>query len=136
MSSADFIEQHSECPYSAGDTVLLLQPDRRQKRLAPYEIGWTVVTVVSKSTVVVSKPGRSNKVVNIALLKPDPSVVVTDVARQQDFPEQLEPPQKAEVDHGDDVGYLLEFDDGVEPPAPRYGLRNRADLQQPARYRE
>ena len=136
LSSADFIEQHSECPYSAGGTVLLLQPDRRQKRLAPYEIGWTVVTVVSKSTVVVSKPGRSNKVVNTALLKPDPSVVVTDVARQQDFPEQLEPPQKAEVDRGDDVGYLLEVDDGVEPPAPRYGLRNRADLQQPARYRQ
>ena len=78
---ADFIEQHSECPYSAGDPVLLLQPDHRQKRLARYEIGWTVVTVVSKSTVVLSKPGRSNKVVNIALLKPDPSVVVTDVAR-------------------------------------------------------
>ena len=73
---------------------------------------------------------------NIALLKPDPSVVVTDVARLQDFPEQLEPPQKAEVDRGDDVGYLLEFDDGVEPPAPRCRLRNRADLQQPARYRE
>ena len=78
------------------------------------------MTIVSKSTVVVSKPGRSNKVVNIALLKPDPSVVVTDVARLQDYPEQLEPPQKAEV----------------EPPAPRYGLRNRADLQQPARYCE
>ena len=46
LSSAGFIEQHSECPYSAGDPVLLLQPDRRQKRLAPYEIGWTGVTVV------------------------------------------------------------------------------------------
>ena len=94
------------------------------------------MTVVSKSTLIVSKPGRSYKVVNIALLKPDPSMVATDKARRQDFPEQLEPPQKAEVDCGDDVGYLLEWDDGVEPPAPRYGLRNRGDLQQPTRYRE
>ena len=51
LSQMDWIEDCHVCPYLEGDSVLLRQPERRQKRQAPYETGWVVSRVVAPSTV-------------------------------------------------------------------------------------
>eukprot|EP00117_Sycon_ciliatum_P025257 scpid12736/ scgid21001/ len=115
--SADFV-QPVECvnPYSVGSTVMLRQGDRRQKRTAPYEAGWTVDTVVSPSTVAIVRDtnGRhSVKTVNIDLIKPSSmSVPEFDDTSDSDSDVPAQPLQ---------VG--------------GHRLRNRAGLVPPVRYR-
>ncbi|XP_065189595.1 uncharacterized protein LOC135820209 [Sycon ciliatum] len=108
-------------PYSVGSTVMLRQGDRRQKRTAPYESGWTVDSVVSPSTVVIVRDtnGRhSVKTVNIDLIKPS-SVSV---------PEYDDACASSSSDSDSDV-----------PAQPLqvggHRLRNRAGLVPPVRYR-
>ncbi|XP_065190928.1 uncharacterized protein LOC135821857 [Sycon ciliatum] len=95
--------------------------DRRQKRTAPYESGWTVDSVVSPSTVVIVRDtnGRhSVKTVNIDLIKPS-SVSV---------PEYDDACASSSSDSDSDV-----------PAQPLqvggHRLRNRAGLVPPVRYR-
>ncbi|XP_065195680.1 uncharacterized protein LOC135827084 [Sycon ciliatum] len=122
LSSADFV-QPVGCvnPYSVGSTVMLRQGDRRQKRTALYESGWTVDSVVSPSTVVIVRDtnGRhSMKTVNIDLIKPS-SVSV---------PEYDDACASSTSDSDSDV-----------PAQPLqvggHRLRNRAGLVPPVRYR-
>lgn len=117
-------EEESHCPYAVGDHVMLQRPDRHQKRLAPYERGWTVKEIVSPTTVVIEKPSPDNrrvskKVINIALLKKDlPDAAATEASLNSD--EQ------------DDNGIGVSID---VAPTGGYALRPRVKLQAPARYR-
>ena len=76
LSSRDFVDlPDGPCAYAVGDRVLLRRPERRQKRMPPYEPGWLVTAIVSPSTVVIARQDECQrpKTVNIDLLKPDPS---------------------------------------------------------------
>ena len=66
------------CRFVAGDKVLLQQPGRHQKCLAPFESGWNVKQVVSPSTVVMERTDRAGgkKTVNVCLLKLDPGMAI------------------------------------------------------------
>eukprot|EP00117_Sycon_ciliatum_P037242 scpid102627/ scgid27894/ len=89
LSSNDFIDSPSAAPYSVGTSILLHCPERRQKRLSPYEDGWVVKEVVPPSTVVLPRHDNAarTKLVNIALIKecpvpatvPDPPPVPGEV---------------------------------------------------------
>ena len=50
-SSADTIDEETECAYAAGDTLMLRRAGLHQKCLASYECGWIVVSRISASTV-------------------------------------------------------------------------------------
>ena len=78
----DILAEHDDplevcdCSYSVGDSVLVHQPNRRQKRLPPYEYGRSVNEVLGPSTVVINRlhpdsGQHQEKVVNIELLKSD-----------------------------------------------------------------
>ena len=51
LSRHDACGGDTENPYSPGDRVMMLRPQRQQKRLPPYEDGWTVTVIVSPCTV-------------------------------------------------------------------------------------
>ena len=69
LSECDTIDLASPCPYHVGQPVLLQRLSRLQKKLPPYESGWVVKEIVSRSTVIVAKPEHQDKTVNIAILK-------------------------------------------------------------------
>ena len=47
MSSTDTIDEETQCAYAAGDPVMLRRAGHQQKRLAPYERRWIVVSRIS-----------------------------------------------------------------------------------------
>ena len=111
LSAADSIDAPFVNPYTVGDRVMLLRPDRRQKCQSPYEPGWVVLRVISPSSVRVSRDvdGHQEKSVNVNLMKLDPSV-----------PDLVEPQQNVPA-------VLLDL------PRHQYGLRDRQTLQKPSR---
>eukprot|EP00117_Sycon_ciliatum_P011312 scpid18689/ scgid1770/ Gag-Pol polyprotein; Matrix protein p10; p20; Capsid protein p25; Nucleocapsid protein p14; Protease p15; Reverse transcriptase/ribonuclease H p90; Integrase p46 len=119
------------CPYSVGDSVLLLRPSRRQKRTSPYEPGWVVSKVVSESTVVIVRDNddarTSNKLVNIELIKSQP----TDRVDDDDDALSL----SVELSAVDD-GVVQPVVAAPVEPVPARVLRPRADIQLPVRYRD
>ena len=131
LSESDAIESDSQCPYAPGESVLLQRPGRHQKRLPPYESGWVVKDIVSKSTVVVAKPARRDKIVNIALIKPNPAPAVeAEPASEDDVSDEF-PDDGADADDDDD-GFRF----AVEMPTGDglRGLRNRDALRRPGYY--
>ena len=115
-----------ECPYSIDTPVMLRRPTRHQKCLSPYEGGWLIKSVISPSTVVIIRTdGSGEKVINIDLLKYDPAADVC----ADDSCASVPPDNDL-----DDCVVLLPLH---EPAAVQPGpvLRNRADLQQPVRFR-
>ena len=128
LSSGDFIEVSAACPYEVGDHVLLQIPSRHQKRLPPFEDGWVVKKVVSPSTIVVMKPGRADKVANIAILKRNPAP-----------PSEPAPPLDSnQVPDVQDDECCLQFEMEGDSGDNRWSdvLRDRRNLQVPVRYRE
>ena len=119
------------CPYSVGDSVVLLRPSRRQKRTSPYEPGWGVFKVVSESTVVIVRDNddarTSNKLVNIELIKSQP----TDRVDDDDDALSL----SVELSAVDDGVLQPVVAAPVEPVRARV-RRPRADIQVPVRYRD
>ena len=127
LSQMDWIEDCHVCPYLEGDSVLLRQPERRQKRQAPYETGWVVSRVVAPSTVRIVN-GQRSKLVNIDLIKMDPSQVLQHRGDVDDEPVPLFEP--AVVDDDDDAV----VEDLPASPLHRMVLRDRRALQPPLRY--
>ena len=130
LAKTDFVAEPVP-QYLAGEKVLLRQPNRSQKRRAPFDSGWVVVKHVGPSTVLTRHQTRdAEKIVNVELVKPDTALPVADA----DSPEEVGP----EV--GDDRhGFALEFceADAVPPvdggrDGPR--LRDRSSLRRPPRY--
>ena len=127
LSQMDWIEDCHVCPYLEGDSVLLRQPERRQKRQAPYETGWVVSRVVAPSTVRIVN-GQRSKLVNIDLIKMDPSQVLQ---HRGDVDDELVPLfEPAVVDDDDDAV----VEDLSASPPHRMVLRDRRALQPPLRY--
>ena len=120
------------CPYSVGDSVLLLRPSRRQKRTSPCEPGWVVSKGVSESTVVIARDNddarTSNKLVNIELIKSQP----TDRVDDDDDAFSLSAELLAAAD--DDV--LQPVVAAPLEPVPARVLRPRENIQLPVRYRD
>ena len=108
MSSADAIDEETECAYAVDDTVMLRRAGRHQKRLAPYECGWIVVSRISASTVSIRHSDtEAEKTINVQLLKPD-------VLAEEPY---------------------LEFDaQEVDSSMGGHNLRQRDNLRRPARY--
>ena len=132
LSAADFQEVPERCPYDVGNAVLLEVGVRRQKRLPPFESGWMVSHIISKSTVVISKPGRLDKVINVSALKPDPVPAATE-----SIPSAADGTDSDCADDDDNDGYIpIELSDTVTPSMSGRGLRDRSSLQLPSRYRE
>ena len=125
LSAKDFIEEPVDCFYSVGDHVMLQTPDRSQKCIPPYEPGWVVLKVISKSTVIVSKPGRKNKTVNVALLKLDPVPEEAD-SNARNLHRELNHPDPEVDEFAMDI--ILADD---QPAAGPYGLRDRSTLHPP-----
>ena len=48
LPAHDFTELDSPNPYSVGDHVLLLCPERQEKCLSPFESGWQVYDVIHR----------------------------------------------------------------------------------------
>ena len=112
LSRHDACGGDTENPYGPGDRVMMLRPQRQQKRLPPYEDGWTVTEIVSSCTVRIRREADGFdqvKTVNVSLIKPDHS----------DIPEAT----------ADDV------QESLAEPVLREGLRSRESLVPPARYR-
>ena len=127
LSRADFVEDPQLCPYAAGDQVMLLRPERHQKRQSAFEDGWTVKSVISHSTVIISMPQRRDKTVNIDLLKLSPAGPVVDL------PVPDVPPAFPEDSVDPDDSYVSVEWLAPSPVSP-YGLRNRAALRAPDRF--
>ena len=130
MSSRDFRADDAACRFQSGDAVQLKQPSRHQKRLPPFQPGWSVTKVISPSTVVINRDG-AEKVINVDLLKSDgrpPSPAPTQGA------DPLPPIQDSTDDDADqDVdwhGYRL-----ARLPEPQRQLRDRNTISLPSRYR-
>ncbi|XP_065177095.1 uncharacterized protein LOC135806835 [Sycon ciliatum] len=123
LSRTDFIEPVQPCPYQVGDCVLLLRPDRHQKRQSAFEDGWVVQSVVSPSTVSISKPGRRDKTVNVALLK---SVPVRE-------PAVLNVPAPVVAELPEEEESLVSLDWPIPVVQHGYGLRDRASIRPPVR---
>ncbi|XP_065198324.1 KRAB-A domain-containing protein 2-like [Sycon ciliatum] len=60
----------TESPYRVDDPVMLRRPERSQKLMTPYESGWTVLKIVSPSTLVIQHADGREKVVNVDIVKP------------------------------------------------------------------
>ena len=129
LSTRDFLDTAAPCPYLPGHNVMLLRSDRRQKRSSPFEKGWVVSKIISPSTVVIRSAVSPNreKVVNVALLKHDPSNDGDETSSAED--EGAVPPAGT-------VG--LDLVPAVTPtlPAHAYNLRRRSAIQQPVRFCE
>ena len=129
LSTRDFLDTTAPCPYLPGHNVMLLRSDRRQKRSSPFEKGWVVSKIISPSTVVIRSAVSPNreKVVNVALLKHDPSNDGDETSSAED--EGAVPPAGT-------VG--LDLVPAVTPtlPAHAYNLRRRSAIQQPVRFCE
>ncbi|XP_065189499.1 uncharacterized protein LOC135820118 [Sycon ciliatum] len=125
------LAEESECPFVVGAPVLLRRPERHQKRMTPYEPGWSVVHIVSPSTVVISSTnsstGRiSEKTVNVELLKPN---------ALQTEPAPAAPADGAAAENDSDSATYVRVLPAAEPSVMRaYGLRDRAAIVPPARY--
>ena len=127
LSTCDFLNTAAPCPYLPGHNVMLLRSDRRQKRSSSFEKGWVVSKIISPSTVVIRfvvSPNRE-KVVNVALLKHDPS---------NDGDETLSAEDEGAVPPAGTVG--LDLVPPVTPTAHAYNLRRRSAIQQPVRFCE
>ena len=76
LSRPDACSPEAENPYSRGDRVMMLRPQRQQKRLPPYEDGWVVTETVTPVTVRIQRDAGGllqMKTVNVSLIKPDVS---------------------------------------------------------------
>ena len=125
VAQMDWIDaDDTACPYSAGDPVLLRQPERHQKLQPPYEVGWVVDCIVAPSTVRITSDNRS-KVVNIDLLRLDRS----SQARHDRFVNDEALPLLGPVEEIDEEDYLA-----VEPAGHCMILRDRGTLQPPLRF--
>ena len=124
LSAEDFLESEEEAvsPFAAGDPVQLRRPDRSQKLLPAFERGWYIKKVLSPSTVVIAK-GKSEKLVNVDLIKLD---VVDDVH------EEKAEDCSASAPDDDESGYELQYEPTVVPHRHRYGLRDRVQLRPPS----
>ena len=124
-ATADFMAEPTS-KFSDGDRVLLRRPPRSQKRCTPFESGWVVSKHVGPSTVLIRHATRNaEKIVNVELVKPDRSPHEENIAEHPT-------PDTVEENAGDEE-YTLEFS-AVQPGStPRYQLRDRAQLQAPAR---
>ena len=101
------------------------------KRQAPYEAGWVVSRVVAPSMIKIVNVGR-NKLVNIELIKMDPSPTQDRVHEDvDDFIPLLEP---AVVGHGAEAQTVAEDDHDAEP-FHRMTLCDPVALRPPLRYR-
>ncbi|XP_065182544.1 uncharacterized protein LOC135813373 [Sycon ciliatum] len=136
LASADFLESPCRAnPYCVGDHVLYRHPSRRQKRLPPFQTGWTVKRIVSPSTVVISHKhgatGVKEKTVNIDLLK-------SGVPEEDDADADAELHPDVDDDNDSDDGgpvWWIEADAGDSTSdVPRYGLRSRTSIRPPSRY--
>ena len=127
LATGDFIESHEECPYLPGDTVQLRNSERRQKLLPAFDRGWCIKKVITPSTVVIYR-GRSEKVVNIDLIKPDGA---PDQPAHGDVATAPERP-----DSDEDDGVALHFVPVVpaDDQGHSYRLRDRTQLRAPPRY--
>ncbi|XP_065182549.1 uncharacterized protein LOC135813378 [Sycon ciliatum] len=127
LSDADRIQEETVPVYHTGDHVLLRRPDRHQKRLPMYEPGWQVIRVLSPSTVVIRRcepvRGRNaEKVVNVDLIKLDPHPVAADADVDS-------------ADDRDDIPAIIQID--MDPQLDQaYGLRRRAAIRPPQRFRD
>ena len=131
LSQMDWVDGCHNCSYLEGDAVLLRQPERRQKRQAPYEARWVVSLVVAPSMVKIVNRGRS-KLVYIELIKMDPSPAQDRVHEDvDDYIPLLEP---AVVGHGAEAQTVAEDDHDAEPFL-RMTLRDRGALRPPLRCR-
>ncbi|XP_065182720.1 uncharacterized protein LOC135813558 [Sycon ciliatum] len=136
LSARDFIDSPNEpCAYSVGDPVLLLRPGRRQKRLSPYEPGWSVAAIVSPSTVVIARQDERQhpKTVNVDLLKPDspdnPVMRTTAAESQADDGAAADANEEPDL-----LGMELMPAQADAPDGNRYSLRDRNAIQPPVRY--
>ena len=114
--------------YNIGDRVLLRRPSRHQKCQTPYEAGWYVKRLVSPTTVVIAATdGNREKVINVELLKLDPSTIAPD--------EKSDEPAALPEDTAERLVrvHLDASDEDPAPPqaSPPYGLRNRSLLRRP-----
>ena len=129
LSERDAIDLASPCPYHVGQPVLLQRPSRHQKRLPPYESGWVVKEIVSRSTVIVAKPEHQDKIVNIAILKPNPELAADlKSSAETDATEE----GNANDTNTDDEGFRFAVE--MSTGDGHYNLRNRDALLRPTRY--
>ena len=86
LAQTDFVESPRVCPFPVGTPVLLKRPARHKKSLPPYECGWTVINVVSPSTVVIQRlhPSGSyaEKIVIVEVLREDTSALLVLILLQ------------------------------------------------------
>ena len=133
LSSRDFVDlPDGPCAYAVGDRVLLRRPERRQKRMPPYEPGWLVTAIVSPSTVVIARQDECQrpKTVNIDLLKPDPSNdALLDAPSVAD--DSLE-----EALSEDPWNVELVWGQADTTTGHHYSFRDRGAIQPPSRYQQ
>ena len=129
LSTRDFLDTAAPCPYLPGHNVMLLRSDRRQKRSSPFEKGWVVSKIIGPSTVDIRSAVSPNreKVVNVALLKHDPSNDGDETSSAED--EGAVPPAGI-------IGLDLVPAVTSTLPALAYNLRRRSAIQQPVRFCE
>ena len=115
----------STAPYEPGDAVQLRRPARRQKRLAPYEEGWVVETVVSPTTVVIRRAsGGQEKIVNVDLLKIDVGSV------DHEGPEETEVVAAEPEDLLVQIPLVVAEEPEAPPLAARYVMMYDGDIHQ------
>ena len=125
-------------PYRVGDPVMYRHPSRHQKRLPPYQTGWSIKQVVSPSTVVISRTqdgtGMKDKTVNIDLLKND----IPKEASTERCPDAEASDDDGHDSDGSNVG---SFDWWIDTDThngtggvPHYSLRSRDSINPPSRY--
>eukprot|EP00117_Sycon_ciliatum_P048857 scpid46649/ scgid34721/ Gag-Pol polyprotein; Matrix protein p10; p20; Capsid protein p25; Nucleocapsid protein p14; Protease p15; Reverse transcriptase/ribonuclease H p90; Integrase p46 len=146
LSKVDRQEDERDCPFRVGDSVLLKQPSRRQKRLPPFQTGWLVIKVVSPSTVVVRRQPHmgqvQEKVVNVDLLKAGGGAQAPEsVIPRAEVDAEAPVPDECEAEYDPDALWLGELeatgsrDNAGGDGDRRMGLRDRQLIQPPARYR-
>ncbi|XP_065186075.1 uncharacterized protein LOC135816901 [Sycon ciliatum] len=146
LSKVDRQEDERDCPFHVGDSVLLKQPSRRQKRLPPFQTGWSVIKVVSPSTVVVRRQPHmgqvQEKVVNVDLLKAGGGAQAPEsVIPRAEVDAEAPVPDECEAEYDPDALWLGELeatgsrDNAGGDGDRRMGLRDRQLIQPPARYR-
>ena len=151
LTEADQEAGDEVAQFGIGDRVMLKLPARRGKCQPLYERGWTVIKVLSPTTVVISKPGsRSSreKVINMELLKPDTELAASTLdLTTTDRESSTKSACGEETDDADSLwtraplaapeeAEELAGLDAADVPAPAGGLRlrRRTTLQPHPRY--
>ena len=118
----------TESPYRVDDPVMLRRPERSQKLMTPYESGWTVLKIVSPSTLVIQHADGREKVVNVDIVKPGHAQQVDGTLDDGNHDAAEDRPEPAACDN------VVSIEFAADMPTQRYDLRGPGNRRQPARY--